>query len=353
MTSSVVDVHTHSAPHSIVDRFLSGEVVCPGVQLHLDGDAVLVEVAHRDGPSEGMRRFHLARSHYDLEARLPEIDRMGVDVQILSPLPYLYGHWLDPETGDRWCRLFNDAMADAIGLYPSRFRYLAGLPMQDARLAALEMDRTLTTSRAVGVAVATRVGAAYLDDLRFTPFWETADALGAWVLLHPAVEVAGPPAMRPYYLTNLVGHPVETALAAARLMLSGVLIKYPRVRLCLAHGGGVLPLLVGRLAHGSRVRNELGALLGSVRDLYRRFYFDSVTHDPDALAYLVRTVGARHVCLGSDFPADMADLDPLETIRRAPGLTDQERAQILSAHVLTHGAARRPRPPLGGVEGIH
>jgi aminocarboxymuconate-semialdehyde decarboxylase len=348
MTSPVVDVHTHSVPEGIVNQFLSGDVACPGVRLHLDGDAVCVEVAHRDGPSEGIRRFHLARSHYDLAARLPEIDRMGVDVQVLSPLPYLYGHWLDPQTGDWWCRLLNDAMASAISLYPGRFRYLAGLPMQDARLAAFELHRTLTTNGAVGVAVATHVDAAYLDDLRFTPFWEAADSLAAWVLLHPAVEVAGPPAIRPYYLTNLVGHPVETAIAAARLMLSGVLLKYPRVRVCLAHGGGVLPLLLGRLEHGSRVRKEVPALPESVRDLYRRFYFDSVTHDPEALAYLVRTVGARHVCLGSDFPADMADADPLETIRQAPGLTDEDRAQIASAKVLAAEASGCPPPRPGG-----
>jgi aminocarboxymuconate-semialdehyde decarboxylase len=348
MTSRVVDVHTHAVPDSIVEQFLSQDMVCPGVELHRDGDVICVEVAHRSGPSSETRRFCLARSHYDLSARLPQIDRMGVDVQILSPLPYLYGHWLDPDTGERWCRLSNDAMAHAVRLYPNRFRYLAGLPMQDARRAASEMDRALTRNGAVGVAVATHVDGAYLDDPRFAAFWEAADGLAAWVLLHPAVEVAAPPAMRPYYLMNLVGHPVETALSAARLMLSGVLLKYPRVRVCLAHGGGALPLLVGRLEHGSSVRKQVPTMSRSVRDLYRRFYFDSVTHDPGALAYLVRTVGAMHVYLGSDFPADMADPDPLETIRRAPGLTDEERAQIVSSEVLTADAAGTPDPSLGG-----
>jgi aminocarboxymuconate-semialdehyde decarboxylase len=337
MTSPVVDVHTHYLSSSIVELLLSEQEVCPGVRAHREGKDICVEVTDIRGVSEVARRFRLTPSHYDLSVRLPKIAEMGVDVQILSPLPYLYGHWLNAEEGDRWCRMSNDYMAQVVRQYPKRFRYLAGLPMQDAHLAAAELNRAITTGGAVGVAIATHVGDSYLDDPRFATFWEAADSLAAWVLLHPTVEISASPAMRPYYLTNLVGHPVETALAAARLMLSGVLLRYGRVRVCLAHGGGALPFLLGRLEHGSRVRSEIPPSTQPVRDLFRRFYFDSVTHDPEALAYLVRAVGAQHVCLGSDFPADMADANPVETIRQAPGITDDERAQILSAAALAAG----------------
>lgn len=339
MTRPVVDVHTHCAPDGMVDRVVSGELVCPGLTMSRDGDAVQVVLRDAHGESGASRRFRLTRAHRDLPSRLAAMGRLGVDVQVVSPLPYLYGHGLDPKTGERWCRTVNEALAEMVALRADRFRYLAGLPMQDARLAARELERALAAG-AAGVAVATRVGAVYLDDPAFAPFWEAADGSAAWVLLHPAVEGAVPAAMRPYYLTNLIGHPVEIALAAARLMLSGVLLAHPRVRVCLAHAGGALPLVVGRLERGSLVREEVPRLGSPVRELYRRLFFDTVTHDPDALAYLVRTVGASHVCLGSDAPADMGDPDPVGTVRRAPGLTDDERAEILSAPALLAGATR-------------
>ena len=339
MKEMVVDIHTHCVPERMIEALLSNPGAFPGIDAQRDADGVRIEMKSRNGSAGDARRFRLTRLHTDLKARIPKMDTMGVDVQVLSPLPYLYGYSMEAEVGERWCRTFNEAMvADTAG-NPERFRYLAILPMQNPSGAAAELRRTAEAG-AAGAAVATHVGDAYLDDARFAPFWEAADSTGIWILLHPAVETAPFAPLRPYYLTNLIGHPMETAIAAARLMMSGTLQRYPGVRICLSHGGGALPFLLGRLEHGSEVRDEIPEQGKSLREFYQQFYFDSITHDPQALAFLVRTAGAEHVCLGTDFPADMTDANPLSTLENAPGLTDLEKSLVRSASALGGGPVR-------------
>ncbi len=333
MNSPVVDVHNHVVPEPLLRRLLAGDSIPPGLRIARQGEEFVIEIEQAFLSGREQRRFRLVRAHYDIAWRLAEMDRLGVDVHVLSLLPYLSGYTLGAASGAQWCRIVNDGLADLVAGHPARFRYLASLPMQDPSRAAQEMARSLSVDGACGVAIATHVMGTYLDDPQFLPFWEAANDLAAWILLHP-LDPVGYDRMRSYYLVNLVGNPVETALAGARLLVSGLLLRYPRVRLCLAHGGGALPVLIGRIAHGARVRPELPVLDVGHMELFRRLYFDTVTHDPESLAFLVRTVGASHICLGSDFPADMGDPDPVGTVRRVGGISEEDRALILRSTAL-------------------
>jgi aminocarboxymuconate-semialdehyde decarboxylase len=154
------------------------------------------------------------------------------------------------------------------------------------------------------------VNGLYLGDEQFLPFWEAAAALGALVFIHPIAGIGGP-LMRKYYLGNLLGNPAETGATAADIILSGVLERFPLLRILLAHGGGVLPSIIGRMDRGYKVRAEPRARISQPPGTYfKQFYFDTLTHSAQALQHLLSLVGAAHILLGSDYPFDMGAEQP-------------------------------------------
>jgi aminocarboxymuconate-semialdehyde decarboxylase len=176
-----------------------------------------------------------------------------------------------------------------------------------------------------GVEVPTSVGGRYLGDDFFGPFWEAAEAGGALVFIHPSTRGFGVPALDGYYLWNSVGNPLETAVAAAHMAASGVLERYPGLRVLLAHGGGALPAVRGRLRRAFAVRGEARARsMAGPDESLRRFYYDTVTHDRDLLAGLIRYAGADHVLLGSDRPFDMGTDHPVGEVRALGLGTDED-----------------------------
>jgi aminocarboxymuconate-semialdehyde decarboxylase len=186
-----------------------------------------------------------------------------------------------------------------------------------------------------GVEIAASVRGAYLGDDRFEPFWAAAEATGALVFVHPSTRGFTDAVFDDYYLWNLVGNPMETTIAGAHLVLAGVLERHPGLRILLAHGGGALPALRGRLRHGASFQPQAKARLTEpVETSLKRLYYDTVTHDPGLLAELVAFAGSGHVLLGSDYPFDMADPRPADTVAAARLDPDDERA------VLGAGAAR-------------
>jgi aminocarboxymuconate-semialdehyde decarboxylase len=158
--------------------------------------------------------------------------------------------------------------------------------------------------------------------------------LGVFVFAHPYVAGRLPPELGCYYLGNLTAMPFDTALMAAHLMLGGALDELPGLNVVLAHGGGHLPYQIGRLAHGYKVRREARANTArSPAELLRRFFFDALTHDADALRFLVAKAGADRVTIGTDAPFDMAESDPLAMINALP-IGDRERERILGLNAL-------------------
>jgi aminocarboxymuconate-semialdehyde decarboxylase len=258
--------------------------------------------------------FRSARREFcDVGRILEEQDCAGVDIVVLAPWVNLCGVEVDRQ---------NDALA---ALASDRVALLGTVdPTKPEQLVDLMGD-----GRFVGVELRTAWEGAYLGDGRFEPFWAAAEETGALVFVHPSTRIEVLPVLDEHYLWNTVGNPFETALAAAHMMASQTLDRHPSVKVLLAHGGGVLPALRGRLAREQAIHPP-GR---DVRTAMRRFFVDTVVHDSDVLRDLIEFFGPGHVLLGSDYPFDMGDERPVETIRRL-GLEPQVERMILGENAL-------------------
>jgi aminocarboxymuconate-semialdehyde decarboxylase len=241
------------------------------------------------------------------------LDQTRADRVILSPWVKLL---------DLDARLHNAALAELVS---DRVAVLGAAP----EMTADELRAAIGAGLA-GVEVSARVGGDYLGEARFAPFWAAAEETGALVFVHPSTRgFAGP---GDHYLWNTVGNPLETTITAAHLVMAGVLERHPDLRVLLAHGGGAVVALRGRLRHAHERIGAAGtALREPVEDSLRRLYFDTITHDPAVLRELVEFAGADHVLAGSDHPFDMADPDPAATVRAA-GLDGAAAAAVLGGN---------------------
>ncbi|MQA88243.1 MAG: amidohydrolase family protein [Streptosporangiales bacterium] len=308
------DVHAHCIP--------------PGVAPHL-GSYLGSEL--RDPPRPDL---------IDLPARLAAMDRAGVHVQLVSGWIGLTGYDLPADQGVRWARRFNDALTEMTAKRPERFLGLCHVPLQAPEEAADELRRCVEELGMVGVEIATTVDGAELDDERLEPFWAAAAELRCLVLIHPDQRLPGRRQPR-YFLNNTVGNAAEITIAVAHLVCSGVLERYPGLRLCVVHGGGYLPYQAGRLDRGYTAQPaqtagpaRAGGRLPRPPSAYlRSIYFDTITHSPRALRFLIDFAGADHVVLGSDYPFEMGDPDPVRTLGAVPVLTAEERRLILRDNV--------------------
>jgi aminocarboxymuconate-semialdehyde decarboxylase len=239
-------------------------------------------------------------------------------------------YWAQGELGRRLAREWNDGASEAHTAYPDRFVVCATLPMQDTTLALAELDRAARLPGVRAVYMGTNVNGLDLADPAFFPVFERCQALGLPVGLHP-FNVNGAERLRPFYLTNLLGNPYDTGIAAANLIFGGVLDRLPKLQVILPHAGGTFPLVWGRLQRGQKVRPEANkAAKKPVKAYLRRFTYDTISHDPAALRYLIDTVGADRVMLGTDFCFDMGYERPLDIIRdRGVKLSRADQARVI------------------------
>lgn len=273
---------------------------------------------------------------WTLARRVQYMDAAGIDVQVLSLPPYMCLY--DGPLTQTWklARHANEQMGEAVK-ENSRFAGFATAPMQDPPLAAKELRHAVVRLGLSGIQVLSQVGGRSLDDPEFTVFWKAVADLGVPVFIHPLTT--SDRHQRRYYLSNLVGNPTETALAAAHLIFGGVLDRFPQLRFVLAHGGGSLPGLFGRWMHGSREIPELGILPRPLETYLANFYFDTITHDARVLDFLIRMVGVDQVVVGTDYPYDMGDLHPLDSLAAASILDDEQRQQITGRQLLARPTA--------------
>lgn len=319
-----VDVHAHLFPQSAVHAESRGVEwfgstfvpVPPNAPPALMTDGVrakLGSAVHREPP----------------EARIDRMDRSGVMTQVVSLLPPLFRYDLPVDVAVAAARAVNDEIAEMHRSWPDRFLGLATLPLQDQAASLDELDRAMALGLS-GIAIGTHVAGRDLDDPALRPVFRRAGQLGCFVLCHP-IRPRAADAMRRFYLSNVVGNPWETTLAFAGLVLGGVLDDAPGMRICFAHGGGYITSAIGRLGHAYRVRPEVTGSVRPPAEYLTSVYFDSLTHDPDGLADLVRRVGADRVLLGSDYPADMGAEDPVGAVDAA-GLPAAEREAIVGGN---------------------
>jgi len=271
---------------------------------------------------EGPEPASLVGDITNLDKRLADMDAMGVDIQIMSP-------WLgflsrDLPTAVR----HNDAMAQTVQSHPGRLLGLAAVPLHTPPQAAAELERAVKTLGLRGVEIGSNIDGQNLDHPSLAPFYAKLQELDVPVFIHP-VNVLGLDRLGGYYLRNLLGNPTDTAVAAASLIFGGVLKEFPRLKFYLAHGGGSCAFVRGRWDHGWKARPE--AKLHIQRppsEYFKLLYFDTLTHSGPALNYLAETAGAERVMLGTDYPFDMGDYHPVNTIASLPHLSDAQRELI-------------------------
>ena len=313
-----IDIHAHWYPKEWLNLF------------EKDGpkeDAALERTA---GGGYRVKAKHIVNAFderfVDLEDRKKAMDERKIDVHALSlTTPMVY--WASPAFGLALSQAFNDAASAAHRKYPERFVGLAMLPMQDPWLALKELERAARLPGMRGLYLATNVNNVELDDKSFWDIYGRCEELGWTIYLHP-VDTVGQDRTRKYYLKNLCGNPYDTGIAAAHLIFGGVLDKFEKLEVNLPHAGGTMPGLIGRWDHGTKVRPELKHMKRPPSEYLRRFTYDTIGHDDRINANLVRLVGADRVLLGTDYCFDMGLTDPVATISRIEGLTEDERDQI-------------------------
>jgi aminocarboxymuconate-semialdehyde decarboxylase len=279
----------------------------------------------------------------DADALLADADRAGLAVRVISLPPFLLRHDLGPADGMAYSRAMNDGLRAGAALSPGRLRGLATVPLQAPAAAADELKRATLELGLAGVEIATNVASGPdLDARDLDPFWAAAESLGAIVMIHPH-DVRGAERMQGYHLRNLIGNPLETAVAAARLVFGGVLARHPALRIVLSHGGGAFPWLLGRLDRGFAVRPECRTVEARPSEWARRFLYDSVVFDTRMLAALAAWVGADRLVVGTDFPFDMRDPDPVGVVQAAiPDARAQEAILSGNAEALLARDGQRP-----------
>ncbi|GLZ48153.1 hypothetical protein Acsp06_43380 [Actinomycetospora sp. NBRC 106375] len=307
--AGLVDVHTHA---------IAPDLAPPAAREGHDWAWVAREDEHTAAVHVGDRRYRMIDARcWSPSARLRDMDAEGVAVQVVSPVPVTLDHTAPAAGALEQARAQNAFFAALVAEAPDRFRALGAVPLQDVDAAVGELRRCVLDLGFAGVEIGGRVGALELADPQLAPFFDAADELGAVVFVHPVDEVLDPRLARAG-LAFGVGMPCETATAAASLLTAGTLADRPGVRLCLAHGGGALPSILPRVAHGQTLAGAPATALDRARDLW----CDSLTYDPASLELAVARFGADHVVLGTDYPFAAREQPP------GAVLTDARRPAI-------------------------
>lgn len=245
------------------------------------------------------------------ETRLADMDHLGVDVQAISPSPGQYYYFAPPELGREAARLINDTIARAVQSHPDRLVGLGTVPLQNVDMAIEEMRRCVKELDLRGIEISTNVNGRELAEDDFRPFFAAAEELGILLFMHPLGFSHGQ-RLSDHYLDNIIGNPLESTIALSHLIFGGVLDRHPGLKLCVAHGGGYLPAYWGRMDHAFRAREDCRQHISRAPSTYlRQVWLDTLVFDREQLHQLVRTHGADRLCLGTDYPFDMAEPDPL------------------------------------------
>ena len=332
------DVHAHHLPESAIAPMRSG---LASVRLEtVSGVADSITV---NGMPVGSTIGQLA----DPERLIAETDAAGLDRRVMSPPPFTYRYWDHPQATLELHRHLNDATAALVERHPDRLVGLATVPLQDTDLAVGELRRAREELGLVGVTLGTNVAGGNIADEVRRPFLAAANETGTPILVHP--DFVPNPRWSSHYLINLLGMPVDTAIAMGTLLFSGCMQQFSELRVCFLHGGGAAPYLFGRWDRGWKVRAETKTDIDTPPTTHLdRIFCDTLTHSPVALSYLVEVMGARNVVLGTDCPFDVEDADPIGSLAAAPRLTQGERDIISCVSPLRwlngDAQAQAPRP---------
>lgn len=300
--SLTVDMHAHILvpeaeafvrPHLLPD---------PRAQFYTE------ETRHLTLKQDADRRPNLT----DLDLRLDDMDSMGIDIQVVSPAPGQCAYMVPPEIGIEAARMVNDGVAAFVARRPDRLAAIGTVPLQAGGAAAgKELRRCMSELGFKGVQILTHVGQMEISDSALADFWATAETLGAVVMIHPAGFTEARRFGR-YYFNNVIGNPFDTTIALHYLIFDGVLERHPALKLIAVHGGGYLPGYSGRIDHAWGARSDSHGELPQPPTTYlKRIYVDTIVFTPHQLEALVKLFGAGQVLMGTDYPYDMGEYDPI------------------------------------------
>jgi len=280
---------------------------------------------------------HLQRTRYraafsDVGVRLQTMDRQRIDTQVVSPAP-IYAYWADQELSSRIVTASNEHIAEICASHADRFVGLGHVSLQFPVVAAQQVAEALDSLGLRGVEIGTRVEGMDLDDPALDPFWTAAEARQAPIFIHPAGTTLGKRIAR-YYLTNLIGNPLDTTIALTNLIFGGVLERFPNLRIVAAHGGGYLPSYFARTRHGYEVRPEARTIPHEPGRYLRRLWVDNLVYEPVFLAHVIDVMGPSQVVLGTDYPFDMGQDNPVDLVDAVSGLSPEDMRRVKSQNAL-------------------
>jgi aminocarboxymuconate-semialdehyde decarboxylase len=286
----------------------------------------------------------------DIALRLKDMDRMGIDIQAVSPAPHQTYYWTDPGMGQELSRAVNERLAGIVAQHPERFVALGTVPLQDASLAVSELTHCVKTLGMRGVEISPNVKGMDLTDARcqLDKFFAAVQALDVILFMHPIGFTHGE-RLVDHYFSNIIGNPLETTVATSHLIFDGVMERHPKLKIVLPHAGGYLAYYWARMDHAYKARPDThGQMKRKPSSYLERFYFDTITFDHGMLAHLIARFGADHVLLGTDYPYDMGMERPVEFIQGVKGLPKAQAAAIQGGNAarllkIDYNAAQRRR----------
>ncbi len=265
------------------------------------------------------------------ELRIADMDACGVDVQAISPAPWHYCYWADRDLARETAEFANNHMAELGAKYPDRFAPMCTVPLQAPELAVAELERCHKEYGMRGVEIGTNVNRKELTRCGLEKFFARVEELDMLIFMHPVGTTEGE-RMRDHYFTNLIGHPLESALAIGHLVFDGYLERHPGLKVCIAHGGGYLPGYWGRFDHPYATREDVHGnhvnLPNPPSHYLKQLHFDTVVFTELQLRHLIEAWGADHILMGTDYPYDMAEPDPVGHVDSVEGLSEEDKALV-------------------------
>jgi aminocarboxymuconate-semialdehyde decarboxylase len=297
-----IDMHSHILPQTMpnwTQKFGYGKFI--HLEPNTDGSANMMQ------GGQFFRR--IVENCWDAPLRIEEYKPFHTQVQVVCTIPVMFSYWAKTADALELSRFLNDHIAELVQRYPKNYIGLATIPMQDAEAAILELERAKSIGH-VGIQIGSNINDENLSEEKFFPIFEACERLGMAVMIHPW-QMMGFDSMKKYWLPWLVGMPAETSRAACSLIFGGVLERLPNLRVCFSHAGGSFLPTLGRIEHGFNCRPDLVAIDNphNPRTYLGKFWVDSITHDIDALEYILKMQGSKRVCLGSDYPFPLGDLE--------------------------------------------
>ena len=297
-----IDMHTHIIPKNMpnwTEKFGYGKFI--HLEHNLDNSANMMQGGNF------FRRIE--ENCWNEKQRITEYEKFNTQVQVVCTIPVLFSYWAKPKDCLELSEFLNDHIAALIQEYPKNYIGLATIPMQDSEIAIKELERAKSIGL-VGIQIGSNINDENLSEEKFFPIFEACERLGMAVLIHPW-QMMGFGSMEKYWLPWLVGMPAETSRAACSMIFGGILERLPNLRICFSHAGGSFLPTIGRIEHGFNSRPDLVAIDNPInpRDYLGKFWVDCITHDIEALKYILKLQGSKRVCLGSDYPFPLGDLE--------------------------------------------